>query len=315
MSWSVSVSHMGQYFKEKRAIANGIAISGVGIGQFVLPAVVSLLLQQYGLKGTLLVMAAITSHVCVAGALLRPLSAYKSNLKPKRIAIYNNRKETVTLNQETSNDGPLKVKRVMSSLNICKSLFRIYSLLEWSLLKKWSFVLYGISFTLYFAAYPTYYHITPAYAEQVGLSKTQAAYLVSISGLGQLLSRFGIGFLADCHLIPTYILMAVLTIVGGITSYITPFITGFIPLGCIGFVFAICLGPVMALHPVLLAETFGVRRLNSCIGIMCLFQGAGIPLSTSIGGKRDQLRLCREISPLGSLHKLNSAHILKETNP
>ena len=71
MSFFVSIAHMGQYFKNRRAVANGIALSGVGTGTLVFPPIFRFLLDTYGLHGALLVMAGISLHVCVAGALLK----------------------------------------------------------------------------------------------------------------------------------------------------------------------------------------------------------------------------------------------------
>ena len=284
---------MGQFFRKKRAVANGIAFCGAAIGHLVLPIVINLLMEQYGLKGTLLVMAALSANVCVAGALLRPVSAYQRNPKRKSHIVYDNNKENVTIREKgnSEEDVPLpNSKQKADRWNLCKFVYKIYANLEWSLLKKWSFVLYGISFALFFTGAPTYFHITPPNAEQIGHSKTQAAFMVSINGLGQLFGRFGVGFLADRHFVPTYVFMALAALAGALSSFVTPFITGFIPLCCIGFAFAVSIGPVMVLHPVLLAETFGAHRLNSSLGIICLFQAAGFPLSTSIGGEKNTLQ-------------------------
>ena len=81
MAWSTSVTHMGQYFKHRRAIANGIAMSGVGIGQLIFSPILRLLLDNYGLKGALLIMAGVSLHVCVAAILMRPASAYRYKTK------------------------------------------------------------------------------------------------------------------------------------------------------------------------------------------------------------------------------------------
>ena len=294
MAWTVSIAHMGQFFKKRRAVANGIAFSGAAIGHLILPIVINLLMEQYGLKGTLLIMAAVSANVCVAGALLRPVSAYQRNPITKSHIIYDNKKEYVAIREKGNSGEDVPVpnsKQKTDRWNVCKSVYKIYAGLEWSLLKKWSFVLYGISFMLFSMSAPTYFHITPPNAEQIGHSKSQAAFMVSINGLGQLFGRFGVGFLADRHFVPTYIFMAVMASAGALSSFVTPYITGFIPLCCVGFAFAVFIGPVMVLHPVLLAETFGAQRLNSSLGIICLFQAAGFPLSTSIGGEKNYLNL------------------------
>ena len=173
MSFFVSIAHMGQYFKKKRAAANGIALSGVGIGTLVLPPIFRLLLDSYGLQGALLVMAGISLNVCVAGALLRPISTYRDRSKAQL--------------QQSDKKGR----------KILKSICGFYTLIEWSLLKKYSFLLYGVSMLIFAAGFPTYFVTIPAFAEQVGLSKVQAAYLLSFTGMADIIGRISIGFLAD----------------------------------------------------------------------------------------------------------------------
>ena len=213
---------MGQFFKKKRAVANGIAFSGAAIGHLILPIVINLLMEQYGLKGTLLIMAALSANVCVAGALLRPVSAYQRNPKTKGYIVYDNKTQNVATCKERISEEDVPVpnsKQKDDHWNLCKSLYKIYADLEWSLLKKWSFVLYGISCLLFITAAPTYFHMTPPNAEQIGHSKSQAAYMVSINGLGQLFGRFGIGFVADRHFVPTDILMAVTALAGAFVVF------------------------------------------------------------------------------------------------
>ncbi|XP_070534509.1 uncharacterized protein [Ptychodera flava] len=63
------------YFKKRFPIAIGLASAGAGAGQFVLSLVTQMMVDQYGWRGMLLFMSAFTLHLCVAGALMRPLRA------------------------------------------------------------------------------------------------------------------------------------------------------------------------------------------------------------------------------------------------
>ena len=285
MAWSVSIAHMGQYFKHRMAIANGIAVSGVGIGNLVLPPIVRALLDNYGLQGTLLVMAGISLHVCVAGALLRPTSAYKHNFRKGTNIIYrkNNQGNNHLKNGFVAEKASPNTKKT-SRLNLCKNIYDIYSSLEWSLLKRLPFLLHGIAMVIYFCGFPGYYVIIPSHAEQIGHSKSSAAYLVSIAGLGELVGRLASGFLADFRIIPTSIFMAILLFMSSVAAVITPFITDFVPLAFICFVYALFVGPVMALNPVMVAEDFGVKKLPSGLGILGLFMAAGMIVSTPVAG-------------------------------
>lgn len=65
---------VGCYFRRRKALAYGIAMSGSGIGTFVLAPVVQLLIELYSWRGALLVLSAFVANLCVCGALLRPIA-------------------------------------------------------------------------------------------------------------------------------------------------------------------------------------------------------------------------------------------------
>ena len=264
MSFFVSIAHMGQYFQKRRAVANGIALSGVGTGTLVFPPIFRLLLDTYGLRGALLVMAGISLNVCVAGALLRPISAYNT--------MKGNRSERIPSQQ--SDDRRKLLKRICG----------FYTLIEWSLLKKYSFLLYGVSMLIFAAGFPAYFVTIPAFAEQVGLSKVQAPYLLSLAGMADITGRISIGLLADFHFISTHLLMTILMLLGAIFGLLTAFMTDFVSLGFLTFAFTITIGPIVALNAVLLAEDLGAHKLHSALGIIGLFVGAGSLLGFLVAG-------------------------------
>lgn len=69
------------YFVRRRALANGLAFAGSGMGSFVLPFVTRFVLNMYGLKGALLVFSGLTLNLCVCGALMRPWIPRKNQSK------------------------------------------------------------------------------------------------------------------------------------------------------------------------------------------------------------------------------------------
>ena len=54
------------YFNTKRTLANGLAMSGSSVGQFVLPPFLEYLVEHYGLSGCLMIV----SYLCQKGLLL-----------------------------------------------------------------------------------------------------------------------------------------------------------------------------------------------------------------------------------------------------
>lgn len=73
LCYTPAIAMVGTYFRQRKALAYGIAMSGSGIGTFVLAPVVQELMELYSWRGALLVLSAMVGNLCVCGALLRPL--------------------------------------------------------------------------------------------------------------------------------------------------------------------------------------------------------------------------------------------------
>lgn len=74
---------LGFYFRRRRSLAMSVMKCGVGAGAVAFPPIVTFLLNQYGLRGALLIMGGVCLNTLVGGSLLRPTSFYKK-LKLRR---------------------------------------------------------------------------------------------------------------------------------------------------------------------------------------------------------------------------------------
>lgn len=61
------------YFNKRRALANGICVSGTAAGSFVFPILIELLIKYFGFHGTILILGGCMFHVCLSAALYRPI--------------------------------------------------------------------------------------------------------------------------------------------------------------------------------------------------------------------------------------------------
>lgn len=76
------------YFEKKRAFATGIAVCGSGMGTFALAPLTEHLVEAYGWKGAMLIIAGLVLNCAVFGGLFRPLEAPsppKASQNPARI--------------------------------------------------------------------------------------------------------------------------------------------------------------------------------------------------------------------------------------
>lgn len=64
---------VNSYFTTKRGQAVGLALAGTGVGQMVMPHVVRLLLENYGFKGSTLILGALAFNGIVGATLYQPI--------------------------------------------------------------------------------------------------------------------------------------------------------------------------------------------------------------------------------------------------
>ena len=88
LSFSSVVVIMGFYFKEKRGLASGLIMASGSLGGLLMAPGLRYLLDTFSVKGALLIMSAVASHIIVCGLLLRPPTFYdKIRKKSSRIDV------------------------------------------------------------------------------------------------------------------------------------------------------------------------------------------------------------------------------------
>lgn len=85
MVYLPSIIAVGFYFEKRRALANGITSSGSGIGTFIYSPLCNYLQSEYGWKGALLIISAITLNCVACGALYLPIEKSSPKQPPKRV--------------------------------------------------------------------------------------------------------------------------------------------------------------------------------------------------------------------------------------
>lgn len=100
------------YFNKRRALANGICVSGTAAGSFVFPILIEYLIQKFGFHSTLLLLGAGMLHVCVSASLYRPLdtsdSSESTTKTTKSENSINSTATNLTLLTACSNNGDAK---------------------------------------------------------------------------------------------------------------------------------------------------------------------------------------------------------------
>jgi len=65
------------YFEKRRSLATGLAVCGSGIGTFIFAPLTQYLIEEYGWRGTTLIVAGLFLNMCVCGALMRDIEGFQ----------------------------------------------------------------------------------------------------------------------------------------------------------------------------------------------------------------------------------------------
>ncbi|KAM9848000.1 monocarboxylate transporter 12-B-like [Aulostomus maculatus] len=129
LSYTPSIAMVGRYFNERKALAYGIALSGSGIGTFILAPAVQFLIEHYSWRGAMLILGGFVSNLCVCGALMRPLEPirgermWENNMAKLETDCMTTALESKETEQEVSDCSQVELKQLeINKLNYTQGL-------------------------------------------------------------------------------------------------------------------------------------------------------------------------------------------------
>ncbi|KAK2192422.1 hypothetical protein NP493_31g00031 [Ridgeia piscesae] len=276
LAYAPSIVIVSQYFEKKRAFAVGVCFSGSGVGALVLPPLVRLALNHCGLDGTFVIMAGVSFNLCVCGMLFRPVAFYRQRYRRKRTqklgAECNNgcsRQDRVTVSV-INTDVPETTEIALRSSKIIATTktFRETKkcVFDWKLLRNPLLYLYVVSLSVAASSFSNIFNILPQHTQQLGVSKTDSVWIVSILGFGDLGSRVCIGGFADLNIFRKRHILQFSIFTCGLAYCVAPLLTSYPLLAADCAVMAFAAGSFGTLAPVLLAEVFGDGKLSTTYG-------------------------------------------------
>lgn len=73
---------LSRYFDTKIGTATGLAMSGTGLGTIFMSIVTQYLVDEFGWRGTMMILSAINANLCVAAAVMRPVKLGLRRMTP-----------------------------------------------------------------------------------------------------------------------------------------------------------------------------------------------------------------------------------------
>ncbi|CAG01031.1 unnamed protein product, partial [Tetraodon nigroviridis] len=273
LCYAPAIAMVGCYFHKRMALAYGVGLSGSGIGTFVLAPAVQLLIDLYSWRGALLVLSAFVANLCVCGALLRPITLQNFNEK-----------------EESDEDS--KTEAEVSRLFLPESRRRcldscILSSQDYSFLLLPDFLGLALSFLLLASGCSLPFIYLVPYALGNGVSQQNAAFLMSILGVIDIVGNVTFGWLTDRKCLKPYRLGCYIFAVTmeGLCCLFVTLLQTFPLLVPFAVFYGYFDGAYVALIPVVTSDLVGRQHLSSALGVAYFLHGIPYLISPPIGGR------------------------------
>ncbi len=258
------------YFDKFLGRANSISQTGTGVGIFALPPLLQLLIETYGWRGSLILLAAGLAHIAVCGALFRPSPLERQNRKWGPGQLEGSRHDTGGTQSASA-----------SLRTVVESVLQVFDL---TLLRYLYFnILLAVNFQISYS-YAIVLLYLPSRATSFGISELRAASLVSALGIGSLVSRLTHGLLIDYNILSTSVLTALSLLVCGIVSLLNPVSDNYWVLAALSAVVGLTSGVYVSTYPILAKEYVGVDKVSGGIGWIHMMQGIAALISVYATG-------------------------------
>ncbi|XP_060112810.1 monocarboxylate transporter 13-like [Heteronotia binoei] len=249
-----SMASMARYFKARRTLATGLALTGVGLSSFAFSPLFQLLVDLYAWRGALMIVAGMSFNLVVCGALIRPL----------------------TLKEDLA--GPTRGDSAGMSLKELSSLFGLH------LLSHWPFMRFVLAITLINAGYFIPYVHMVARARELGFDEYKAAFLMSVAAVADLCGRLFSGWLGNCRAFPLIHILVTWTSLTGISLVLIPFGHSYPLLMAISLCYGFFSGALTPVVFSIIPEIVGIKNIFSSMGLLQMIESIGGLLGAPLSG-------------------------------
>ncbi|KAL0984136.1 hypothetical protein UPYG_G00137580 [Umbra pygmaea] len=276
LCYTPAIAMVGSYFCERKALAYGIAMSGSGIGTFILAPVVQLLIEYYSWRGALLILGGVVSNLCVCGALLRPITLKEEQEAHGLVML--DTEYGLKARGTDALEEPLPINT--------KGRRCFLSMQEYRFLLMPDFLMLAVSFLFLASGCSLPFVYLVPYALDVGVSHHHAAFLMSILGVIDIVGNITFGWLVDRRYLKKYRNMCYTIAVGmeGLCCLFIPLLRTFALLVPFSVLYGYFDGAYVALIPVVTSDIVGTTNLSSALGIVYFLHAIPYLLSPPIGG-------------------------------
>ncbi|XP_006009537.1 monocarboxylate transporter 13-like isoform X2 [Latimeria chalumnae] len=259
LSYSSTMGMVSRYFKRRRVLAVGMVLTGVGIGSFVLSLLFQVLIDTFAWRGTLHILSAVVLNLCVCGALLRPIALQDDLRQP-------NDKRTINGNK---------------GLHCFRELTSIF---DFSLMKQRAFFVFCLATVMISMGYFMPYVHLVAHGSSLGLTKYEAAFVISLTSITDTVARLFSGWLADLKLLRTTHFLFIWNTLTGLSLILLPFGKTYTSLVALGLLYGFCAGGLVPVFFGVVTDLVGVSRVLNGTGLSVMMMSVGGLLGPPLSG-------------------------------
>ncbi|KAM4678536.1 monocarboxylate transporter 2 [Discoglossus pictus] len=260
-----SLTIIGKYFFKKRPIANGLAMAGSPVFLSSLAPLNQFLFNQFGWRGSFLILGGILLNCCVAGCLMRPIGP-----KPVKKDV----EKAADKNNEVINEKKLTI---FQSIN---------KYLDLSLFKHRGFLIYLSGNVIMFLGFFAPIVFLAPYAKHMGIDEFSAAFLLSILAFVDMFARPSMGMVANSKYIRPRIqyFFSFAVLYNGICHILCPFANDYTGLVVYAVFFGFAFGMVSSVLFETLMDIVGPARFSSAVGLVTIVECCPVLLGPPLGG-------------------------------
>lgn len=259
---------IGKYFYRKRPLANGCAMAGSPVFLSTLAPFNQYLVNEYGWKGSFLILGGIFLHSCVAGSLMRPVGQSPRSVKSKSKV-------------GSKHDASMKKASKVSTAQ------KINKFLDFSLFAHRGFLIYlSGNVVLFLGIFAPIIFLAP-YAKHKGVDDYNSAFLLSVMAFTDMFARPSVGLICNTKLIRPRIqyFFSAAIMFTGICHLLCPLAHSYSALVVYVVFFGVGFGSISSLLFECLMDLVGAARFSSAVGLVTIVECCPVLLGPPLAGK------------------------------
>ncbi|XP_020510552.2 monocarboxylate transporter 1-like [Labrus bergylta] len=263
-----ALTMIGKYFYHRRPIANGIAMAGSPVFLSTLAPLNSWLYDEFGWRGSFLILGGLLLNCCVAGSLMRPIGPKPQPPKSDSEAGEGKAADSVQ---------PQQKKTVLQTIN---------SFIDLTLFKHRGFLLYlSGNVIMFFGLFAPLVFLSN-YAKSMGISKDKAAFLLSVLAFVDMFARPSMGMLANTKWVRPRVqyFFAAAVLYNGVCHVLAPLSVDYTGFVIYAIFFGFAFGWLSAVLFETLMDLVGAQRFSSAVGLVTIVECGPVLLGPPLTG-------------------------------